>query len=214
MRKRWLTTVILAITTIFIFTQAAFAFSDIKGNFAEKEILDLKERGIIKGYADGTFVPDGNVTYATGVALIVRSLDLNIDHMRFIKEPKASDYYTNVVDDKWYSDAFIYAQFNGIELPKDVNPDEKLTKEQFAHMLFTAMTTKYEMAFIELWIMIDDEADITPEYMNSIQKLLISKIAELEDGEFNPKKEITRTEAAVMLQRTVLFVEEFMKNMN
>ncbi|UTW70165.1 S-layer homology domain-containing protein [Anaerobacillus sp. HL2] len=49
--------VILVITTIFIFTQAALAFSDIKGTFVEKEILDLKERGIIKGYEDGTFVP-------------------------------------------------------------------------------------------------------------------------------------------------------------
>ncbi|UTW70166.1 hypothetical protein KHA80_05905 [Anaerobacillus sp. HL2] len=47
---------------------------------------------------------DGSVTYATGVALIVRALDLNIGHMRFIKEPKASDYYTNVEDNKWYSD--------------------------------------------------------------------------------------------------------------
>ncbi|UTW70167.1 hypothetical protein KHA80_05910 [Anaerobacillus sp. HL2] len=82
-------------------------------------------------------------------------------------------------------------------------------------MLFTAMTTKYEMAFIELWMMIDDEAEITPEYMNSIQKLLISKNCRTRGWRIQSKrKKLQEPEAAVMLHRTVLFVEEFLKNMN
>lgn len=199
---------LLTVSLVFMFHQSIFAFSDIKGDLAEKEILDLKERGIAKGMANDVFDPNGKITYATGVTFIVRALDLNIDHMRFIKEPKASDYYKNVKDDKWYASSFINAQFNGLKLASDILPEETITKELFADMLFKALTAKYDdLAFITLWIEIHDEADISPEYMESVQKLLISNIADLEDGHFNPKQEISRSEAAVMLYRTVRFVE-------
>ncbi|RXJ00667.1 S-layer homology domain-containing protein [Anaerobacillus alkaliphilus] len=207
MNRKWIIKLLLAVSLVFVFQQSIFAFSDVSGDPAEKEILKLKERGIAKGMANDIFDPNGKITYATGVTFIVRALDLNIDHMRFIKEPKASDYYTNVRDDKWYASSFINAQFNGIELANDILPEETITKEQFADMLFKALTAKYDLAFITLWMEIDDEADISPQYMESVQKLLISNIAELEDGQFNPKKEISRSEAAVMLYRTVLFVD-------
>lgn len=207
MKTKWLKKSCLLVLFLFVFQQSIFAFSDIEGNKAEKDILELKERGIVKGVTSELFDPQGNITYASAVTLIVRALDLNIDHIRLIKEPKASDYYERVKDDKWYATPFIYAQYNGIELPTDVNPDEVITKEKFAHMLFTALTTKHELAFIHLWINIEDENEITPEYMNSIQKLTISQITELEDGKFLPKHKISRSEAAVILLKTMLFVE-------
>lgn len=210
MWKKSFIKIFLTVILVFVFSQSAHAFSDIEGNIAKKEILYLKERDIINGFNENIFAPNKDLTYAAGVSLVVKAFDLNIDHIRFIKEPKASDFYTNIPDEKWYSTAFINAFHNGISLPKDIKPNEIMTKEQFADLLFKAMTSKEDIPFIQLWVMINDEADISPEYMNSIQKMIISKIEKLDkDKNYNPKKLLSRSDAAMMLYNTILFFEEY-----
>ncbi|MCL6448103.1 MAG: S8 family serine peptidase [Armatimonadetes bacterium] len=52
------------------------AFSDIAGHPAEKEITALAEKGILKGYPDGTYRPDRQVTRAEFTAMVIRVLGL------------------------------------------------------------------------------------------------------------------------------------------
>lgn len=208
MNIRWTKTIILTLLLFFVLAQAAFAFTDIKGDPAENAIVELKKQGIINGINEHTFAPDANLTYAMGVHLMVKAFDLNMDHFRFIKEPLASDYYQHVPDDKWFSHSFVSAHLNGITLPQNVKPNDRMTKEQFADLLYQAMISKHDLAFIELWIEIKDEAAISSSYMNSIQKLIISDITPLEDGKFYPKKQVTRSEAASLLHKTLLFLEQ------
>ncbi|WP_274651803.1 S-layer homology domain-containing protein [Paenibacillus humicola] len=190
-------------------SQNAWAFSDIKNDPNAGKIAELEKLGKLAGGGkDGKFNPNGKLTYAEGVTLIVRGLDLNIDNLRFIKEPKASDYYTKVKDNAWYSQNFIIAQYNGLKLPKDVNPNAVMTREQFAYHLFQAITAKGDFAFIEMYVVIKDEADVTKAYMDSIQKLLIAKIAELDGKQnFHPKQMMTRSTAAGWLYEAIQFVK-------
>lgn len=52
-------------------------FSDVPANYwAAGYISIVSSQGIIKGYPDGTFKPDANVTYAEAVTMLVRSLGL------------------------------------------------------------------------------------------------------------------------------------------
>ncbi|MEW6426186.1 MAG: S8 family serine peptidase, partial [Bacillota bacterium] len=51
-------------------------FSDIAGHPAEKEIAALADAGILRGYPDGTFKPDRQVTRAEFTAMITRVLGL------------------------------------------------------------------------------------------------------------------------------------------
>jgi hypothetical protein len=149
-----------------------------------------------------------SIDVATAVTMIVKGLDLNIDNMRFIKEPKASDYYTKVKDSAPYAESFIIAQFNGLELPKDINPSAKVTKEQFAKWLFGALNQKGEYAWIEIYQEFADAKLVTNGYMDSIQKLLIAKIVTLDSKQkFQPKNNITNAEAATMIDRTVKFIK-------
>ncbi|GGG09729.1 S-layer homology domain-containing protein [Paenibacillus abyssi] len=208
MRKKPFIMIVTAMIFLLAIGQSVWAFSDTANDPNAQKIDELKQMGILNGKNDGTFKPGDNLTNAAGAALLVKGLDLNIDHIRFIKEPKASDYYTNVKDDAWYSNAFIIAHLNGLDIPKDVDPSEAMSREQFAHSLFRAMMTKGDYAFIELYMMIEDEADVTPAYMNSIQKLLISKISQLDkDNKFLPKEAITRSEAAGWLHGAIQFVK-------
>lgn len=208
MKNRLTKMLFLFISVFFVFSSSVLAFSDIKGDPAEKEIRELKEWKIINGIDDETFAPNKKVTYATGVHLLVKAFDLNIDNIRFIKAPVASDYYSNVKNGKWYSESFIIAHLNGLAVPENVNPNKVMTKEEFAHLLFQALTHEGEFSFIELWVEINDADKINSEYMNSIQKLLITNIAELKDDNFNPKKELTRSDAAKMLHKGILFLKQ------
>ncbi|MBC7324886.1 MAG: S-layer homology domain-containing protein, partial [Moorella sp. (in: Bacteria)] len=52
------------------------AFSDIAGHPAEKEITALAEKGILKGYPDGTYRPDRQVTRAEFTVMVARALGL------------------------------------------------------------------------------------------------------------------------------------------
>lgn len=213
MKKKSLLTFALAVILIFTLGQSVFAFADVKNDPNKDKINALEEKGILSG-EHGKFNPNGKLTYAAGISMIIKGLDLNIDHVRFmkerfIKEPKASDNHPNLNDNAWYSQAFIIADFYGLDIPKDVKASDHLTKEQFAHHLFKAMIKKGDYAFIEIFMLINDEADINPAYMNSIQKLLITNIAAVDrDNNFHPTKAITRSVAAAWLHDAIEFVKD------
>jgi hypothetical protein len=209
MKKRSIMMLALIAMMLFTLGQTVWAFNDIKDEANEQKIAELKERGILKGDKHDKFKPKDKLTYAEGVTLLVKGFDLNIDHIRFVKEPKATDYFPNLKDDAWYSQAFIIASLNGLDIPKDVKANDTMTREQFAHHLFKAVQQKGDYAFIEMYMLIEDEADVDKAYMDSIQKLLVSKIATLDsENKFYPKKAITRGDAAGWLYDAIKFVKE------
>lgn len=188
---------------------SAFAFSDVKGDPGAAQIYDLQQRGIIQGVGSDQFKPQGKVNGAVAVSLIVKGLGLNLDTIRFVKEPKASDYFSKVPDNASYAQAFIVAQLNGLDLPRDIDPAKNVTREQFANWLFQGITKKGNFAVTEQFIMFGDGKRVTDGYMDGIQKLLILKIAQLDAaGNFRPQDAITRSEAAVMLDKAIVFVEK------
>lgn len=187
---------------------SAFAFSDIQKDPGRSYIEQLQKRGLLKGDGSGMFKPKSAITAEAAVSIIVNGFGLNIDNIRFIKEPQASDYFTKVKNDSPYAKAFIIANLNGLDIPRDINPGGKVTREQFAHWVFKAISAKGEYAWIEMYQTFKDENKVTKDYMDSIQKLLIGKIASLDTkGYFRPQDSITRSEAAVMLAKGLAFVK-------
>jgi hypothetical protein len=206
-RKMSLFTLVL-LTCLLIVGQSVYAFSDTKGDPNEGKIDSLQEQGILSGNG-GKYRPNSTLTYAEGVALLVKGFGLNIDNIRFVKEPKASDHYSNVKDDQWYSSAFIIAEYTGLDIPQDVDPNAAMTREQFAHPLFKAMTHGHDFAFIDIYNQFKDEKDVNPAYMDSIQKLLITHVVALDSSQkFYPTKSIKRGEAAAWLHDGIAFVKE------
>ncbi|AJY77867.1 S-layer protein [Paenibacillus beijingensis] len=198
-----------ALLALLLPLQAAWAFTDTKQDPNADKIESLKKRGIVNGTGGGAFNPGGKVSYARGIAMIVKGLDLNLDNIRFIKEPKVTDYYPGLDNNAWYADAFIIAAVKGLGLPKDVDPDAAMTREQFADALFKAVSAKGEWVYPQIFILLKDEKQINPAYMESIQKLIVSKIVKLgKDSAFFPKKTITRSDAAGWLYNAIEFVEQ------
>jgi hypothetical protein len=186
---------------------SAFAFTDVEEGQAAA-ISALQDRGIVSGIDKDHFVPKGKISYAQTVQMIVKGMNLNLDTLRFIKQPLASDIFTNIPNDAWYADAFIIAHYNGMNIPKDVNPNATITREQFGEMLVRALEKKGNFPLVKMFIPIKDEAQITPEYQGALQRLLLYKIADLDkEGMFNPKAELTRGEAAGWIFNAIRVLE-------
>src|SRR5690606_22886797 len=148
----------------FVLGGSVHGFADIAADQGKAEIMALKESHLISGIGGNKFGPNQKLTNAQGVVMIIKGLNLNIDHLRFIKQPLASDYYTNIDDDAWYAHALIVAQYAGLDLPKDIDPHAVMTKEAFTHYLFQGIMQTGNYAFIELVININDSDDINKDY--------------------------------------------------
>lgn len=205
----------VTLTTLLISSlsfSSVFAFSDLEEGQSEA-IMGLKNRGIVSGIDSEHYVPKGKISYAQSVQMIVKGLNLNMDTIRFIKQPLASDTYTNVPNDAWYADAFIIAHYNGLEIPKDVYPNATISREQFGDLLVRAIETKGNFPLVKMFIVIKDEDQININYQGTLQRLLLYKITQLDqDGKFNPKAELTRGEAANWVYQAIQFVESHAQN--
>ncbi|WP_127531445.1 S-layer homology domain-containing protein [Paenibacillus kobensis] len=206
MKRKASLLLIMTTCLLVLLGQSVYAFSDTQGDPNESQIEGLHKKGILSGNGS-KFNPKGKLSNAEGIALLVKGFDLKDDNV-YIKEPKASDSFTKVKDDAWYAPAFVIAHAEGLDLPRDIEPAAAMTREQFAHYLFQAMTADRELAFIQLAILYDDEDQVTPAYRNSVQNLLITNIAKLDHSKFNPKQSITRGTAAGWLYNAIQFVKD------
>lgn len=207
MKRIYMLPLILALS---LFTSSlALGFQDIEADPGQASIQALKDQGILSGVDSQVFAPKTALTYAQAVHLMVKSFGLNLDQINFVKEPQAKDFFTGIPNDAWYAQDFIIAHMNGITLAKDVDPNAAMTKEQYAELLCQALLTKGDYAFIQIFILLGDEDQVDPGFMQSIQTLLIAKIAGLDkEQNFNPKRSITRSEGAVWLHQALLFVKK------
>ncbi|ASA21139.1 S-layer homology domain-containing protein [Paenibacillus donghaensis] len=205
MRKRTLA----AITTVTLLSfslgsqmfAAGDSFKDIGSTSGKDKIISLKEQGLIKGISDTQFLPGSKVTTAQGIQFISGGLQLSLAAIDYNKAPIASALFTKVKDKAWYAEAFINAHYNGIQIPENIDPAKLITKEVFTSFLVQGIEQIGGLPMINIVpAKIADEDQLTPDYQGSVQRSLKYNINSLDaKGKFNPKSEITRAEAAVML---------------
>ena len=200
---------LLTAVMLLTFSGSVLAFSDVKNVPGGEKIDALQKEGIVSGEPGGKFDPSGKLTNAAGVSLLVKGLDLSLARFLFIKAPVASDYFTEVPDGKWYSEAFVIAKVNDVELPENIKPEATMTREQFAYYLFQAVEANGQHAYTLKYNTITDGADLNPAYDNGIQNLLNASVIHLDkNGALHPKAVITRGEAAVWVHDARKFVKE------
>jgi len=201
-----ITAALLAVWLAFVAAGTAAAFPDIAGDPNEERILKLKEEGILKGDAQGRFRPGDKLTYAEGITMIVTGLGLDRKSLALVKEPKASDFYDFVPEGRWYTDAFLTAGFH-LDLPRSVKPDLSMTRERFAHHLYRGLVSKAGFALPAPTPAMEDLDAVAPEFRGSVQSLIYAGIAETDaSGRFEPKRAVTRGEAAGMLYEAIRFL--------
>ncbi len=207
---------VIALTTVLLLSMtgqsfaASYPFSDISDIPSKDKIVKLYNEGVIKGAGSGFYHPDGTLTAAQGVQMIVNAFDISLASFLFIKAPLATDWFKNANNNAWYADALIRAGANDIGLPADLDPNVKWTKEDFTYYLIMAMESCYNMPMINMmYIDTADEDDMTAEYQGAIQRSMKYNITALDKGKkFYPKKQLTRAEAAEMIFNARTLVSE------
>ncbi|NUU64302.1 S-layer homology domain-containing protein [Paenibacillus agri] len=188
---------------------AETSFKDLDSVAGKEKIISLKDQGLIKGVTETSFLPASKVTVAQGVQFIAGGLQLSLAAIDFNIAPTASGLFTNVKDNAWYAEAFINAHYNRVDIPKDVKPSQILTREQFTSMLVQGVEAIGNLPMINIKPAdIVDDSQLDPSYQGAVQRSLVYKINTLDsNGKFNPKAEITRAEAAIMVYNAVDFLK-------
>ncbi|WP_379137912.1 S-layer homology domain-containing protein [Paenibacillus sp. sgz500958] len=188
---------------------SAATFKDLNNVQDKEKIIALQNSGLIKGISTYLFGPHIPISEAEGVQMIVNSLGLNLDLVRFVKEPKATDYFAYASNSAWYSQALIIAAVNGLDLPADLKPNQKFTREEFTHQLIHAIEVRGQLPMVKpVVVEFKDQDQVKVDYSGSIQRALNYGVVKLDaNGKFNPKKEITRAEAAVEISNALSYLK-------
>ena len=172
----------------------AATFSDLQSSHRfYEEMLFLEAEGIITGYPDGTFRPDGEVTRAAAAIMIGRALELNGQQRATVfsdvgADQKASGYIASAVNA-----GIIQGYPDGT-----YRPNETVTRGQMAIFLSRAFNLKEEAA--------TPFKDISPSMASylHIKRIVAEKLTQgYEDHTFRPNVKVTRAQFSAFLARAL-----------
>ncbi len=165
---------------------------DFTNHWASTVIAKWQNKGLLKGYEDGTFRPNNAITRAEFATLLVRLFGYT--------ETKNATTYTDVAKDTWYANAIQCVSSAGLiyEEGTEFRPNDPITREEAAYALAKAYAITGENQEVEFadenaiseWAAIQVEALHTNGYIQGDTK-----------NAFNPKSSLTRAEFLTMTDR-------------
>lgn len=170
------------------------SFTDIDSvEWAKNAIINLANKNIINGKSAETFCPQDNVTRAEFVKIIVRAFGID--------EVSGDINFNDVAKDDWYysfvSAAFYNKLVSGMT-DNEFMPNNNITREDAFVIIFRALSAKGKT--------FENTRDfIDGDLISSYAKEAIIKLGGSEfingdaNGQVNPKNNLTRAEAAVVV---------------
>ncbi|AET60467.1 hypothetical protein HPL003_18625 [Paenibacillus terrae HPL-003] len=200
-KNKSVTAALLVICSLAVATSAS-AFRDIKGTEQEKIVSSLQNKGIIQGITKDKFAPDQSLTYAQGVHMVVNAMDLQV------MPDFTTGSFANIPSSAWYAKSYRIAAQHQIPLSPDIDPSTQMTREQFANILYKAVSATGEYPTVRMYINVADGKKLDQDSSEAVQFLLLTKIAKLDEkSNFNPERKVTRMEAAEMVYNASEFVQ-------
>jgi hypothetical protein len=126
-------------------------------------------------------------------------------------QQQAIPAFSKVKPSAWYADTFDTAARAGLEIPATVNPDAPITREQYVNYVMSAMQLTGKMPVFRIIPPdIKDQSTMDINYVGSAQLAIVLKIVSLDaKGNFNPKQNITRADAAIILYDGMNYLNRF-----
>ncbi|KEO85115.1 S-layer homology domain-containing protein [Tumebacillus flagellatus] len=122
----------------------SFPFRDIQNSFAQSQILDLYNRGIVGGDGNGYFRPTAPITRAEFATLLLKA--------KAIPAPSADNYegtFRDVQRGEWFAPYAEASYRLGVTSGKGnglFQPDDQLTREEMVKMTVSALGRDSEVA--------------------------------------------------------------------
>ncbi|RKP56808.1 S-layer homology domain-containing protein, partial [Cohnella endophytica] len=187
----------------------ARTFADLTGHWAKADVEHLASKLLVNGVTADRFAPDGIITRAEFLALLVRGLGLSV------KADEDSSPYADVLASAWYAPAVNSAVANRLATGIGADrfaPNDLITREQMAVIVGRALTFSGHVTGG------DGRADnplaafTDRDSISSWAKAAVARVSEvgivkgMEDGRFAPTEYATRAQAALMLKRLLQYL--------
>lgn len=194
-------------TSIYTVIQGNTTFDDLVGHWSKADVDKLASKLILQGQSEGRFVPEASVTRAEFAAMLVRALG-------YQAKPVRQPTFNDVAPTDWFYD--VVEEAVQAKLIEGIGSDmfmlnQPITREQMAVMIVSAMklagkqvqgdasqnTRKnfLDQSLISPWAKVSLAAALQAELMNGRS-----------DNEIAPAANSTRAEAAVVLNRLLIYV--------
>ncbi len=167
-------------------------FNDVSdSHWAYPSIVNMKNKGVINGFEDGSFKPDASVTRGQFVCALIK----------FLNTPVATyqKTFTDVSENDWYA-SYIQTAYNSGYVMGDgatFRPNDTITRQEMAVIVSRVLNKEgtAEMKFT-------DTDKISEWAKQSISNVLaLGVMTGNSDGSFAPLAETTRAQMAVILER-------------
>lgn len=166
--------------------------TDISGHWAEEAIKEFVTLGHVKGYPDGTFKPDAQVTRAEFMKMVNKVYGFTA---------KAPITYSDVPAGEWYYDDVAIAKAAGYISGYDDNtmrPGNPISREEVAAIFFKLKKLTGDTASEDVFT---DKGDISTWAKGQVGAVVKAGIMKgYPDKTFVPKRLLTRAEAVTVLR--------------
>ena len=173
------------ILALLLTSTVSFAFSDVETlHWANEYIERLTNDGIINGYEDGTFRPDGLVTKAELAKLVYTSFS-----------PEGKEGGFSDIDSHWANEYITKCAKLFYAPSSDFLPDLPATRAEVAYVLANVLSLEKteDVSFPDFDTVIDAMKD------NVSAAVGAGLIQGYEDGTIRPLRNVTKSEAAKIL---------------
>ena len=200
--KKTIQFIYLALTLFLFSSQFAFAeetaapkFSDLDElHWAYESVERLVNAGIISGYPDGTFKPEGNITRAELVKIVNMVFE-------FTQKDEAANL-TDVNSEDWFCDNVLIAQQAGyiVGYPDGTfKPEGLITREEFCKILDAIN------GFVELPLDVAIEDEVSEWAVEYVHRIISNRIMlPDQNNKFRATEKATRAEVCDTLAKFLL----------
>ena len=169
-------------------------FTDTENHWALPYIQKAAATGIMKGYADGTFKPELDVTRVQATAILVRSLGLTTSESAPFTDVSKYDAETQAEIAAAYASGLVKGTDGKF------NPSQPVTRAQLALMINRAYELKTHQSYVVKGeVPFTDIAIYNEETKRAIAMLYEFGIVTGSEGEFSPADSTKRSHAAKIL---------------
>jgi len=182
-------------------------FTDLPStHWAFESVMDLRIKGIINGYPNGTFVPEKNVTRAETVVMSMKALKYCGTKYNYTYTDKV---FSDIAQSNWaythVTAAYNMGKVNGTGVRK-FSPDRKITRFEVAVIVRNAMNYLIgKPSIAHNKTMLDVAKDHWAYYhVNDLYNMGV--INGYEDGTFDGERLISRAEVATMIRNMLRYI--------
>lgn len=184
-------------------TSAVGSYNDIKGTWSEKWVSSYGYSEIFSN-SDGSFRPDQAITRMEFARLLHKALGISIN---YFAATDISEYYNDVKSgDAGCNELYDLVTCGIIETKTSFRPNETLKRDEMIHFIMNAFhyAAGNDYAFIEIYHIFEDDADIKPEYSTDIQhSFILGLVTGRNNNLLFPLETATRAETVTIVGRLV-----------